>query len=132
MKSIQELERLAGPRKAKPKPVVEINDPQVYIATGMQMMLDHIMSFQNEPEKLADQEDNLNLNYGRTAAKTQTQGPRKRVVQQATRVSTAHPKRKRKDQLQTSQELEEAQPLDMLLKKTQSKMDLLQKRLVDC
>lgn len=47
MRSIQDLERLAGPRKSKPR-VVEDDNPKSYITTGIGMAIDHIINLDRE------------------------------------------------------------------------------------
>jgi hypothetical protein len=48
MRSIQDLERLAGPRKSKPKVFAPEENPKSYITNGIGMAIDHIINLDRE------------------------------------------------------------------------------------
>jgi len=48
MRSIQDLERIAGPRKSKPRVTEADDNPKSYITTGIGMAIDHIINLDRE------------------------------------------------------------------------------------
>lgn len=121
MRSIQELERIVGPRKSKPK-IVEDENPKSYITSGIDMAIGHIINLDRERSHERASLEISNLKNGLS------------LRNHRVRVSTATLNRRRYKHRGLDLALTEAVPnlgwettqtINLLLKKTRSKMDLL-------